>query len=44
MDELARRDEDRDAAVGRDATLRGPETAATFYYALAVDALVVDGR
>jgi hypothetical protein len=44
MDELGRRDTDRDGAIGRDATLRGPETAATFYYALAIDALVVDGR
>ena len=40
MDELERRDEDRDGALARDRTLRAPETAATFYYALAVDALV----
>jgi hypothetical protein len=44
MDELERRDGDRDAALGRDRTFREAETAATFYYALAVDALVVDGR
>jgi hypothetical protein len=41
MDELERRDGDRDGALGRDRTFRDPETAATFYYALAVDALVV---
>jgi hypothetical protein len=40
MDELERRDGDRDGAISRDRTLKGPETAATFYYALAVDALV----
>src|SRR6185295_11481708 len=40
MDELERRDGDRDGALGRDRTFREPETAATFYYALAVDALV----
>jgi len=44
MDELERRDGDRDGALGRDRTFREAETAATFYYALAVDALVVDGR
>jgi hypothetical protein len=42
MDELERRDGDRDGALGRDRTVREPETAATFYYALAVDALVTD--
>jgi hypothetical protein len=41
MDELERRDSDRDGALSRDRTLRIPETAATFYYALAVDALVI---
>lgn len=41
MDELERRDADRDGALGRDrGRAREPETAATFYYALAVDALV----
>jgi hypothetical protein len=40
MDELERRDGDRDGALGRDRTFREPETAPTFYYALAVDALV----
>jgi hypothetical protein len=40
MDELERRDTDRDGAIGRDRTVRVAETAATFYYALAVDALV----
>ena len=40
MDELERRDSDRDGALPRDKTVRVPETAATFYYALAVDALV----
>jgi len=44
MDELARRDGDRDGALGRDPSFSEPETAATFYYALAVDALVVDGH
>jgi hypothetical protein len=44
VDELERRDGDRDGALGRDRTFREPETAATFYYALAVDALVVEGR
>jgi len=44
MDELERRDGDRDGALGRDRAFREAETAATFYYALAVDALVVDGR
>lgn len=42
MDELERRDGDRDGALGRDRTFRDPETAATFYYALAVDALVTN--
>lgn len=40
MDELERRDGDRDGALSRDRTVREPETLATFYYALAVDALV----
>jgi hypothetical protein len=40
MDELERRDADRDGALSRDKTLRLAETAATFYYSLAVDALV----
>ncbi|HVR63725.1 MAG TPA: hypothetical protein VMU50_17610 [Polyangia bacterium] len=40
MDELERRDEDRDGALGRDRTFRSPDTLTTFYYALAVDALV----
>lgn len=40
MDELERRDGDRDSALGRDRTIREPETAATFYYALAADALI----
>ena len=40
MDELERRDGDRDGALGRDRSIREPETAATFYYALAVDALI----
>jgi hypothetical protein len=40
MDEIEHRDSDRDGAIGRDRTVRVPETAATFYYALAVDALV----
>ena len=44
MDELERRDGDRDGALGRDRAFREAETAATFYYALAIDALVVDGR
>jgi hypothetical protein len=44
MDELERRDADRDGALGRDLKLKEPETAPTFYYALAVDALVVEGR
>jgi hypothetical protein len=44
MDELERRDGDRDGALGRDRSVREAETPATFYYALAVDALVVDGR
>jgi hypothetical protein len=44
MDELERRDGDRDGALGRDRTFRDAETAATFYYALAVDALVPDSR
>lgn len=41
MDELDRRDLDRDGAIGRDQTVRVGETGPTFYYALAIDALVV---
>ena len=44
VDELERRDGDRDGGLGRDRSFGEAETAATFYYALAVDALVVDGR
>ena len=40
MGELEQRDSDRDGALGRDRGVREPETPATFYYALAVDALV----
>jgi hypothetical protein len=40
MDELERRDDDRDGALGRDRTFRGSDTMTTFYYARAVDALV----
>jgi len=40
VDELERRDGDRDGALGRDRTFQQPETGPTFYYALAVDALV----
>ena len=40
MDELERRDDDRDGAIPRDKTVKAAETAATFYYALAVDSLV----
>ena len=40
MDELERRDADRDGALGRDKTVRAAETAPTFYYSLAIDALV----
>jgi hypothetical protein len=40
VDQLDQRDTDRDGALGRDKTVRAPETSATFYYALAVDALV----
>ncbi|HET6149530.1 MAG TPA: hypothetical protein VFH68_18480 [Polyangia bacterium] len=40
MDELERRDGDRDGAISRDRAVKGAETAATFYYALAADALV----
>jgi hypothetical protein len=44
MEELERRDADQDGALGRDGTFKGPETSATFYYARAVDALVLEGR
>lgn len=40
IDELERRDGDRDGALGRDGTRHEAETPPTFYYALAVDALV----
>src|SRR5262249_15486729 len=40
MDELERRDSDRDGALGRDNTGRGRETGTTFDSALAMDALV----
>jgi len=40
MDELERRDSDRDGALPRDRIVKAAETAPTFYYALAVDALV----
>jgi len=43
LDEIERRDADRDGAVGRDATVRLAEVMPTFYYALAVDALVTHG-
>jgi hypothetical protein len=44
MDELERRDHDRDGALGRDRAMRDGETSTTFYYARAVDALVIDVR
>lgn len=40
VDELERRDADRDGALGRDHAMTDPETMPTFYYALAIDALV----
>jgi hypothetical protein len=40
VDEIERRDLDRDGAIGRDRTVRAAEAVPTFYYALAVDALV----
>jgi hypothetical protein len=40
VDEIERRDVDHDGAIGRDRTVRAAEVASTFYYALAVDALV----
>jgi hypothetical protein len=40
MDELEQRDADRTGALGRDRATSNPETASTFYYALAMDALV----
>ncbi|HEY7372148.1 MAG TPA: hypothetical protein VIF57_08330 [Polyangia bacterium] len=40
MDELERRDADRDGALGRDQIVKAAETAPTFYYSLAIDALV----
>jgi hypothetical protein len=40
LDEIERRDTDHDGALGRDRTVRGAEVTPTFYYALAVDALV----
>ncbi len=43
LDELERRDPDRDGAIGRDAGTAAAEVMPTFYYALAVDALVAPG-
>jgi hypothetical protein len=43
LDELDRRDADRDGAIGRHAGATGPEVMPTFHYALAVDALVPPG-
>ncbi|HXU61273.1 MAG TPA: hypothetical protein VN962_06190 [Polyangia bacterium] len=43
VDEVDRRDLDRDGAVGRDASVRGAEVLPTFYYALAADGLVAPG-
>ena len=40
LDEIERRDRDHDGALGRDGTVRVAEVMPTFYYALAVDALV----
>jgi hypothetical protein len=40
VDEIERRDTDHDGALGRDKTVRVAEVLPTFYYALAVDALV----
>jgi len=40
VDEIERRDADHDGALGRDKTVRVAEVMPTFYYALAVDALV----
>lgn len=42
VDELERRDHDRDGALGRDGTVRAAEAIPTFYYAMAVDALVIE--
>jgi hypothetical protein len=44
MDELERRDTDRDGALGRDGTFKEAETSTTFYFARAVDALVQEGK
>lgn len=43
VDELDRRDSDRDGAIGRDAATAAAEVMPTFTYALAVDALVPSG-
>lgn len=43
VDEVERRDPDRDGALGRDASVRGAEVMPTFYYALAADGLVAPG-
>ena len=43
LEELDRRDPDRDGAIGRDAATTVAEVMPTFYYALAVDALVAPG-
>ncbi|HEX3901926.1 MAG TPA: hypothetical protein VH853_03690 [Polyangia bacterium] len=40
VDEIERRDVDHDCALGRDKTVRVAEVTPTFYYALAIDALV----
>jgi hypothetical protein len=44
MQELERRDADGDGALGRDDTFKEAETAATYYYARAVNALVLEGK
>ncbi|HVV16714.1 MAG TPA: hypothetical protein VHH90_05865 [Polyangia bacterium] len=43
LDELGRRDPDRDGAIGRDAAPAAAEVMPTFTYALAVDGLVAPG-
>ncbi len=43
VDEIDRRDADRDGAIARDAAGRGAEVMPTFYYALAADGLVAPG-
>jgi hypothetical protein len=44
MEELDRRDTDHDGALGRDGTFKEAETSTTYYYARAVDALVLEGK